>query len=351
MNNKIKIGVLITLVVLIIGIVSFNVMIGPVDKNDKTQVTFTISEGENSKTIMNKLSEKNLIKSGFISGIYLKFSGLDDFKAGNFKLSKSMDLNTILTTLNSAPVSTSVMVTFPEGIRAKDFARIISENTSIKADDFLEALNDETLINELKTKYEAVKKFDMDSKMIYKLEGLLYPDTYSIEVDFTVNQLVEFFVKTFNDKYLENKALFDKSDLSFNQIVTLASMVENEAKSYSDRQMVAGIFMNRINNKMPLGSDVTTYYGLQLDMSTRDLTAAELAQVNGYNTRANMLGLPVGPICNPSIEALKAADEYTKTDNLYFVSDKNGKIYATKTNAEHEAIIKDLKAKGLWFEY
>lgn len=351
MNNKIKIGILITLIVLIVGLLTYDEMMGPVVKNDKTQVMFSIKEGENSKEILNNLETKSLIKSPMLSSIYLKHSGLSDFKTGTFKLNKSMNLNEILVTLNTTPDSTSSMVTFPEGIRAKDFAKIISENTNVSSDQFLEALNDESLINELKQKYEVVKKFEMDDKMIYKLEGLLYPDTYKIEYDFNANQLVEFFVKTFNTKYTENKTLFDKSDLSMNEIITLASMVENEAKTFEDRQLVAGIFMNRIKQNMPLGSDVTTYYGLQLDMSERDLTSSELAQVNGYNTRAEMQGLPVGPICNPSIDALKAAIEYVETDNLYFVSDKNGKIYATKTYDEHEAIIKELKDTNMWFEY
>ena len=112
-------------------------------------------------------------------------------------------------------------------------------------------------------------------------------------------------------------------------------------------------FINRLNNGMSLGSDVTTYYAFKVDMGDRDLTAKELNTENPYNTRAtNMVGkLPVGPICNPSKEAIEAVFNYKETDALYFVADKNGKVYFTKTNEEHNKMIKTLKSEGLWFTY
>lgn len=104
---------------------------------------------------------------------------------------------------------------------------------------------------------------------------------------------------------------------------------------------------------MNLGSDVTTYYAFKTDMGERDLKTSELNTKNPYNTRGpNMQGkLPVGPICNPSREAIEATLNYKKTDNLYFVADKNKKVYFTKSNAEHLNLIKKLKSEGLWYEY
>ena len=110
---------------------------------------------------------------------------------------------------------------------------------------------------------------------------------------------------------------------------------------------------NRINDKMSLGSDVTTYYAFKVDMGDRDLTAKELNTENPYNTRGpNMAGkIPVGPICNPSKSAIEATLNYKETDAYYFVADKNGKVYFTKTNEEHNQIIKQLKDEGLWYVY
>ena len=144
-----------------------------------------------------------------------------------------------------------------------------------------------------------------------------------------------------------------KSDYSVHEILSLASVVELEAKNEEDRAGVAAVFINRLNKKMALQSDVTTYYALKIDMSERDLTANELATKNPYNTRSTTMNgkIPVGPICMVSESSIKAILEHDDTDNLFFVADKNGKVYFSKTNAEHEKKINELKDSGLWFTY
>ena len=133
----------------------------------------------------------------------------------------------------------------------------------------------------------------------------------------------------------------------------MASIVELEGANSDDRKGVAGVFYNRLQNDWALGSDVTTYYAEQIEMSDRDLYQAELDEVNDYNTRpAAMAGkLPVGPICNPGVESLKAAIDPEEHDYFFFVADKYKKTYFTKTNNEHIAIINKLKREGLWYVY
>ena len=98
-----------------------------------------------------------------------------------------------------------------------------------------------------------------------------------------------------------------------------------------------------------LGSDVTTYYALQADMK-EDLSAAQFATINPYNTRgANMIGkMPIGPICNPSTSSIEASVNPGQNDYLFFVADKHGNIFFTKTNAEHDKKVAEIKAKGDW---
>ena len=148
----------------------------------------------------------------------------------------------------------------------------------------------------------------------------------------------------------ENK---DKINYNVHELMTLASIAELEGSSYEDRQEIVGVLVNRLNKNMSLGSDVTAYYAFKVDMGERDLYAKELKTENPYNTRGpNMNGkLPVGPICNPSREAILATLNYKETDNLYFVADKNKKVYFTKTNEEHLKKILELKSKDLWYEY
>ena len=137
------------------------------------------------------------------------------------------------------------------------------------------------------------------------------------------------------------------------KVLTLASIVELEGAKSDDRAGIAGVFFNRLKGGWNLGSDVTTYYAAQIDFSDRDLTQAELEEVNAYNTRSSSMAgkLPVGPICNPNIESIKAVINPKENDYYFFVADKNGKTYFSKTNGEHTAIIAELKSKGLWYTY
>ena len=152
------------------------------------------------------------------------------------------------------------------------------------------------------------------------------------------------------DKY---KTSVDGSSISIHKVMTLASIAELEGKTLEDRKNIVGVFYNRINNHLPLGSDVTTYYASKIDMGERDLYQAEIDNVNSYNTRpmASAGKLPVGPICNPSDEAINAAINYTKNNYFYFVADKNGKVYFSKTDAEHTSTVQKLKNQGLWYNY
>lgn len=136
-------------------------------------------------------------------------------------------------------------------------------------------------------------------------------------------------------------------------MMTLASIIELEAGKADDRKGVAGVFYNRLNSGWSLGSDVTTYYAEKIDNWTRDLKTSELNSCNAYNTRSScMTGkLPVSPICNPSVGSIEAAIEPTNHKYYYFVADKNGKTYFTKSDSEHASKVRELKRNGLWIEY
>ena len=156
-----------------------------------------------------------------------------------------------------------------------------------------------------------------------------------------------------NKKLANLKQSIESSSYTTHKILTLASIIELEAGKSKDKAGIAGVFYNRLNNNMPLGSDVTTYYAAKIDLSDRDLTIQEVNAVNAYNTRsATMAGkLPVGPICSPTVESIKAVLNPDDNDYFYFVADKNGNTYFTKTYAEHTAKVAELKKNGLWYEY
>ena len=149
------------------------------------------------------------------------------------------------------------------------------------------------------------------------------------------------------------KSLIDASSYNINDIVTLASLVEQEGIYEKDRKQIAGVFYNRLNAGMSLGSDVTTYYAFKIDLGSRDLTKEEINTYNQYNTRGpKMAGkLPVGAISNFGESSLDAVLNPIKSDYYYFVADKQGNTYFTKTYEEHQKTIKQLKETGNWLEW
>ena len=156
------------------------------------------------------------------------------------------------------------------------------------------------------------------------------------------------------DKVLQKyKTQIEQSGKSIHEILTVASIIELEGNDKDARFGISSVIYNRLKLNMSLGSDVTTYYAMQVDMGERNLYSSEIKTENPYNTRGpNMSGkLPVGPIGNPSEESIDAALNPTDSNYLYFVADSNGKIYFSKNYVEHQKIIKDLQKQGLWYEY
>ena len=233
----------------------------------------------------------------------------------------------------------------------RKIAKTIAENTVNTEEDVFNLLEDEEYINSLIEKYWFLTEDIKNEAIYYPLEGYLLPDTYSFENKEVSVKTIFNIVLNYMDKFLSQYK--DKVGDDIHEILTLASIAELEGVSNEDRKEIVGVLKHRLQEKMALGSDVTTYYAFKVDMGERDLMAKEIKAENPYNTRGpNMEGkLPVGPICNPSKEAILATLDYKTTDNLYFVADKNKKVYFTKTYTDHINLIGKLKEEGLWYEY
>jgi len=271
-----------------------------------------------------------------------------------YELNSNMRLSEIVYTLkHKGKNADEITLTFKEGLNMRGIAKVIADNTDNSYQDVLAFANNPTYLAEVMKKYPFITNEVKNTNIYYPLEGYLFPDTYNfysktVSVKEIFNEMIDTFAKNIK-KY---DAAIKKSGYTTHQILTMASIVELEGIDQSSRKDISGVFYNRLKNGMSLGSDVTSYYGVKKDM-TSDITQSELAAVNGYNTRlATMHGkLPVGPICNPSLVSIDAALNPTKHDYLYFVADKNGKVYLTKSYETHNKVINDLKNKGLWFEW
>ena len=347
-KRHIIIFVILVAVIFILGLL-YLYLISPVDRNDNSEVKVTIESGYSTKTIGNILKEKRLIKSSTLFLLEMKVKNHNSLKAAKYSLKRSMSLNEIIDSLeNSKNINTGeVRLTFKEGMRITDYAKVIEKNTNNSYDEVINKMKDKTYISTLINKYWFLNNSILNNSIYYPLEGYLAPDTYHFDnKDVKVEDIITTMLNQ-EEKVLEKYKDSISSDP--HRYITMASIVELEGTNIENKRMIVGIFENRIKANMNLGSDVTTYYGLQVAM-TSDLTSEQFNSDNKYNTRnPYMRGkLPIGPISAPSDESLDASVNPTSSDYLYFVADKHGKVYYSKTLDEHNKKITEIKNKGDW---
>lgn len=353
--NKLKIG-LIIVGILIVGIVIMYVSMFTKVSSSDAEIEVEIPLGTGSSGIAEILKEKDVIKSKLGFKIYIKINGIDDFQAGSYKLRQNMSLKEIANSLQSGIIYDDNQITFTylEGKNMRWLAEKIAKTTNNTEEYVYKMLKDEDYINSLIEKYWFITDEIKNEDIYYTLEGYLFPDTYALQnKDVTVEEIFERMLDKMEEVLEEYKEEIEESDLNVHEILTLASIVEMESVHTEDRKDVASVVYNRLDRNMAIQSDVTTYYAFQIDMGERDLYQKELDTYNPYNTRGpNMEGkLPVGPISSVSKSSIEAAINPNQTDYLFFVADKNGKVYFSKTSSEHDRIISELRTKGLWFEY
>ena len=326
----------------------YQYQVSPTDKSSNALVEVVIKQGMSTSQIASLLKKKYLIRDEFFFKVYMKLNKRDSIKASTYQLSKNMDLDEIVSLLEKGASNTDISITFKEGKTIKDYAKTLSKSTNISEDEFLTKMKDKTYLTSLISSYWFLTDDILNNDIYYGLEGYLAPDTYNFKnKDVTVEEVI----KTLLDQEEKNLSPYKDtlSKVNVHEVLTLASITELEGLKESDRKLIVGVFKNRLSKGMNLGSDVTTYYAFNQAM-TKDLTSEMFNTYNPYNTRSSeMTGkLPVGPICNPSKESILASINPTTSDYYYFVADKNGNIYYTKTSSEHSAKVKELKEKGDW---
>lgn len=323
--------------------------ISPVNSNSKAKIEVVIPQGTSTPKIAKILKDKDLIKSEFLFNIYVKLNRGKTLKASTYTLQKSMSLQDIIAALEKGNTYNPdvVKITFKEGKRITDYCETIAEKTNHTYEEAIAVMKDQAYITSLIKKYWFLTEEILDSNIYYPLEGYLAPDTYHFKnKEVEITEIIEALLDETEQKLEKYK---EQLEPKIHEYMTMASIVELEGTNTENRKMIVGVFNNRLAAKMNLGSDVTTYYALQYPM-TSDLTTEQFATNNAYNTRAiSMRGkLPIGPICNPSLSSIEASLAPQDNDYLYFVADKNGKIYYTKTLQEHEKQVQEIKDRGDW---
>lgn len=353
--NKKKIIIIISLSILI-AITSFFIFLlynlSPVNKNSDDLVTFKIESGWGKNKIIEELKKDNLIRNDVLAKIIIKFNKKELY-AGTYKLSKDMSTNEIINIISNQKniENETINVTFIEGKRLESYVDTIVDNFNLDKNQVLEKLSDKDYLDSLIDKYWFLTDEIYNDKIYYPLEGYLYPDTYEFKKSSTLEEVIDIMLRTMGEKLEDYKEDINVSKYTIHELITLASIVELEGVNSNDRGLVAGVFYNRLANNSSLGSDVTTYYAVKKTFA-QELTQKDLSSCNGYNTRGSCVtGLPVGPICSPSLSSISAAIDPIDNDYYYFVADKDKNTYFSKTYQEHAKIVSTLKDEGKWYTY
>lgn len=355
LKKKFKI-ILVLVAILLIGIATllgtYCYFKSPVS-NDKKEVSIVIENGSTISDIAALLKKEGLIKNENFFKLYVKLKKVSNVYAAKYYFSPSMNLDEIINTLNEGGYNENeISITFKEGINMRGIAKLIKENTSNSEDDVYKKLKDEKYLNSAIEKYWFLTDDIKNSKIYYSLEGYLFPDTYRFNSkDVTVEEIFNKMLDQMEKELNKYKKQIENSKYSIHELMTLASITQSEGYNEDDFKNIASVFYNRLKTGMTLGSCVTSYYGVKKDM-TDELLQKDIDASNPYNTRGNNpVSFQVGPISMPGAKALDATLDPIETSYYFFVSDKNNKLYFTKTLNEHERMITKLQNEGLWLEW
>lgn len=329
--------------------------IKPLDAKDQTYIQVEIPSGSGNKLIGQILEKAGVIKNGQIFNFYTKFKNYTNFQSGYYNFQKSMSLDDIAAALKEGgtaeptlPVLGKILI--KEGYTLKQIAEAVTLNVNTKADKdktpyqsdaFLTLIQDDQFIAEMVQKYPTLLGHLPDKTAAkYQLEGYLFPATYNYYKETTLREIVEEMIRTMDSKLTPYYEMMTAQNMSVNDVLTLASLVEKEGATDDDRRVIAGVFFNRLNQKMPLQSNIAILYAM--DKLGEKITLAEDAGIDTaidspYNIYANP-GLMPGPVVSPSLSAIKAVLEPQQTEYFYFVADvKTGTVYFARTAEEHDA--------------
>jgi UPF0755 protein len=298
-------------------------------ENTKNEIQLSISSGTASQQIGIELEKTGLIRSVIAWKIWTIWLKINDkngqFQAGNYQFSTNESLPEIAYKIREGKVM-ETSFTIPEGWKISQIANYFEFLGYCSADKFIKA-----------TRNIPRDKFSWLPEKLLHLEGFLYPDTYVIPTgSFTPEYLINIMLKRFETEALPlyNQA---KSNTKFSlfDLVTLGSIVEKEAVIPEEREIIAGVFINRLRIGMPLQTDPTVEYGLGIKQTAdRPLTIKEVRTKNSYNTYINS-GLPPSPIASPGKASLQAVLTPKKTEYLYFVARYDGTHVFSKTLTDH----------------
>ena len=357
-------GFLVTVLVLLIllgaggffGLRYAESALQPVDPSSKQYMTVQIPDGSNAQEIGSTLEKSGVIKNGLVFTLYVKYKNYNELKSGYYNLQKRMSVEDVIKELQKGGTPepqevTLASLTIPEGYTLEQIAQTVGQlqgnfKEPLTAEAFLAKVQDENFIAQEVTKYPNLLESlpTKDSGVRYRLEGYLFPATYTIKENTTVESLIDEMLAAMDKNLSSHYATIKEKNLTVNELLTIASLVEKEGAKTEDRKLIAGVFYNRLNLGMPLQSNIAILYAegkLGQNISLADDAAIDTSIDSPYNDYTKV-GLMPGPVDSPSLDAIESSINQTKSDYLYFVANvQDGKVYYATTLEEHDRNVQE----------
>lgn len=305
--------------VILIALYSGKVIYGPYQGK---ATNFTIKPGEGFSSVNYRLSKKEIISSARMFHYYTKFTDkINKLKAGTYNIPAGANMKDILYILTEGtPILTKV--TIPEGKNMYEVAKLFEAKGITSAKEFIKLCKDPELVRTIHPTAPS-------------LEGYLFPETYMFAPKTPAIEIIKAMLSQFHK---QTKILdLEQTFLTPHEVIILASIVEKETGAKFERPTIAGVYLNRLKKKMRLQADPTTIYGIW-ETYKGNLRKKHLLQKTAYNTY-KINGLPLGPIANPSLAAIKAVLEPQEHNYVFFVSKNDGTHVFTPTYKEHRKAV------------
>ncbi len=340
MIKKIVIAVIIFPLMVAVGTLMFIYwgIFTPYD-NQAEEVIFTVSRGEGMAVVAENLEKEGIIRSSNFFIIYGRVSDKGKMlKPGNYRLSGKMSVADIMDLIVKGGEDRLVVI---EGWNIRDISKFLREADYIEdSEEFFLVVGFPSTYKEGELSPPTPPDYDFKEDFPFleempeglPLEGFLFPDTYFISPGTPVVDIVYSMLSNFNQKVVETLPEKERGELSLFEIIVRASLIEKEVFLYEDKRLVAGIIENRIDRGMRLQIDATISY--LTGRRSVQIPVTETRIPSPYNTYANH-GLPVGPICSPGIESIRAVLDPKESDYLYYLSKPDGETVFSTSYTEH----------------
>ena len=327
----------------------------PINTEATKTIQVEIPEGSSTKEIANILFEKDLIKNATVFNYYSKIKSYNNYQSGFYNLSQSMSVDDLAKALQESGTPTAQeepagKVLIVEGYTLTQIANSVTLNaktddktdkTPFTSEEFLATVTNQEFIDRMVATYPNLFASlpAADSGVIYRLEGYLFPAVYDYYDDATIEDLVEQMISTTDARLQPYYEAIANKNLTVNEVLTLASLVEKEGSTDEDRRNIASVFFNRLNAEMPLQSNIAILYAqgkLGEETTLAEDTNIDTSIESPYNIYWRA-GLMPGPVDSPSLSAIEAVLNANATDYYYFVADvTTGTVYFANTIEKHD---------------